>query len=318
MKPESREAILTLALFAAYADGIKDDREREQIRQLSRALTDTEGGPDLARIYQDVLLQRTTVEAAAATLQEPGERQLAYEMAVGMCEVDGRPTEAEQAFLARLRTLLQLPEPLARQIEGEANSVVELSESVIPASPAVPPILPQTPPLSEPDLDRTILRYAVLAGALELLPQSWASMAILPVQLKLVYEVGRAYGYSLDRGHIREFLATVGVGLTSQYLERLGRKLVAGLLGKVAGKAGATVGAVATGVGFSFATTYALGQLAKRYYGGGRRMSAATLRETFEGLLQQARPWQDRHIPTMQQEARTLDVPRLMSLLRGA
>lgn len=40
-----------------------------------------------------------------------------------------------------------------------------------------------------------------------------------------------------------------------------------------------------TGMAFSFATTYALGQLAKRYYAGGRVMSTELLRDTFQDLL---------------------------------
>ena len=133
------------------------------------------------------------------------------------------------------------------------------------------------------DLDKSILNYALLNGALELLPQSWASMAIIPLQVKMVYAIGKAHGVELDQGHIREFIAAVGVGLTSQYLEQFGRKLLGGLLGKVAGRAVGGMGGAATGMAFSFATTYALGQVAKRYYAGGRVMSTALLQRDLPG-----------------------------------
>ena len=87
-------------------------------------------------------------------------------------------------------------------------------------------------------------------------------MAIIPLQMKMVYRIGTSYGAELDQGHIRELLATLGVGLTSQYLEQFGRKLLGGLFGKAAGKMAGRVGRTATGVAFSFATTYALGQVA--------------------------------------------------------
>lgn len=106
-------------------------------------------------------------------------------------------------------------------------------------------------------------------------------MAIIPLQIKLVYSIGKAHGVTLDQGHIKEFIAAAGVGLTSQYLEQFGRKLLGGLLGKAAGKTFGKVGSAATGMAFSFATTYALGQVAQRYYAGGRVMSTALLRETF-------------------------------------
>ena len=55
----------------------------------------------------------------------------------------------------------------------------------------------------------------------------------------------------LDQGHIKEFIAAAGVGLTSQYLEQFGRKLLGGLFGGVAGKMGRGLGGAATGMAFS-------------------------------------------------------------------
>ena len=52
-----------------------------------------------------------------------------------------------------------------------------------------------------------ILNAAIMNGALELLPQSLASMAIIPLQMKLVYRIGTEYGYELDRGHVKDLLA---------------------------------------------------------------------------------------------------------------
>src|SRR5690606_37877283 len=155
--------------------------------------------------------------------------------------------------------------------------------------------------------DKSILNYAMLNGALELLPQSWASMAIIPLQVKMVYEIGQAHGVELDQGHIREFIAAVGVGLTSQYLEQFGRKLIGGLLGKAAGRTLGGVGRAATGMAFSFATTYALGQVAKRYYAGGRQMSTALLKQSFQDLLGPAKQMQTQYLPQIQQKAATLD-----------
>jgi uncharacterized protein (DUF697 family) len=170
---------------------------------------------------------------------------------------------------------------------------------------------------SDPALDATILRYATINGALELLPQSWASMAIIPLQVKMVYGIGKAHGVEMDQGYIREFIATVGVGLTSQYLEQFGRKLIGGLLGKVAGRAVGGLGRVATGAAFSFATTYALGQVAKRYYAGGRVMSTALLQQSFSELLGPAKQMQQRYLPQIEQTARGLDAGKSMAMVRG-
>ena len=84
-------------------------------------------------------------------------------------------------------------------------------------------------------MDSKILKASILNGAIELLPENLSTLAIIPLQMRLVYQIGQSYGYQLDSGHIKDFLATLGVGLTSQYLEQAGRKLLGGLLGKVGG-----------------------------------------------------------------------------------
>ena len=170
--------------------------------------------------------------------------------------------------------------------------------------------------MPEADLDKSILNYSILNGALELLPQSWASMAIIPLQVRMVYKIGQAHGVELDQGHVKEFIATVGVGLTSQYVEQIGRKLIGGLLGKVAGRAIGGLGRAATGAAFSFATTYALGQLAKRYYAGGRVMSTDLLRSTFQEFLASAKSKEQQYLPAIRERSTTLTPTEVIDLVR--
>ncbi len=312
--PEQQRALLAIALFAAFADGDKHDREREEIRRLAASLAGEAGAPDLARIYQDVLLKRLRLEAAAALLTDAGERQLAYEIAVGVCEADGQVSAAERHFLDDLKKLLAIDAPRAELIEGESSAMLELGEVT---APGPDPVVAAQANVSAAELDKTILHYSLLNGALELLPQSWASMAIIPLQIKMVYSIGRAHGVTLDQGHIKEFIAAAGVGLTSQYLEQFGRKLLGGLLGKMAGKTLGHAGSAATGMAFSFATTYALGQLGKRYYATGRTMNTALLRDTFQNLLGPAKQMQTQYLPQIRQQAETLDMGRVLTLVRG-
>jgi uncharacterized protein (DUF697 family)/tellurite resistance protein len=319
MTHDEQKAILTIALFAAFADGIKDEREREEVRRIAAALAEQAGTPDLARLYQDVLLKRVSPESAAKVLVDRDQRQLAYEMALCVCEADGRLADAERRFLDGLKRELELDVAQAEAAEGEVDSVVSATETALPPirNAATAPQPAQPPQASSADLDKSILNHALLCGALELLPQSWASMAIIPLQIKMVYGIGQAHGVALDQGHIKEFIAAAGVGLTSQYLEQMGRKLLGGLLGKAAGKTFGKLGGAATGIAFSFATTYALGQLARRYYAGGRTMNADLLRETFQSLLGPARQLQTQYLPQIQQKAATLDASQVMALMRA-
>ena len=149
-----------------------------------------------------------------------------------------------------------------------------------------------------------------------MLPESLATMAIIPLQMKLVYRIGKSYGFELDRGHIKDFLATVGVGLTSQYLEQAGRKLLGGLLGKVGGGLLGGIGKQAISSGMSFASTYALGHVARRYYAGGRTLSTQMLQDAFGSMLGEAKGLQSRYLPDMQAKARTLDTAQLLNLVR--
>ncbi len=310
MSPQEQKSLLSIALLAAYADGQKADAERESIRRMAETLGHEAGGAGLARLYQDVLLKRVSLADAVAGLGDAGQRQLAYEMAVCACDADGQQTAAERAFLAELRTRLGLDAAQVAAFEREADAVLEAAHVPLSATPAA------AAPVRDAELDKSILNYALLNGALELLPQSWAAMAIIPLQVKMVYAIGKAHGVELDQGHIREFIAAVGVGLTSQYLEQFGRKLLGGLFGKVAGRAVGRVGGAATGMAFSFATTYALGQVAKRYYAGGRVMSTELLRQTFQDLLGPARQMQARYLPQIQQKAGTLDAGQIMRWVR--
>jgi uncharacterized protein (DUF697 family) len=268
-----------------------------------------------------------TLESAAAALPQLEHRQLAYEMAVCVCDADGGQSEGERAFLASLRRQLALEgDETATAAASQADAITAAAyapaaygpAAAYAATAAYTPAAPAPTQNATHDaaLDKRILNYSILNGALELLPQSWASMAIIPLQVRMVYRIGQSYGVNLDQGHIKEFLATVGVGLTSQYVEQIGRKLVGGLLGKAAGGMIGGLGRTATGMAFSFATTYALGHLAKRYYAGGRVMSTALLRSTYQDLLTSAKGTQQQYIPAIRERASTLTPTEVMRLVK--
>jgi uncharacterized protein (DUF697 family) len=233
-------------------------------------------------------------------------------MAVCVCDADGAHSAAEKGFLDELRQALGLEAAASEAFAAEAAGLA--NAPLAKASPAEPALAAS---MSPAEIDAMVLNYAILNGALELLPQNLASMAIIPLQMKMVYRIGKAHGYELDRGHVKDFLATVGVGLTSQYVEQFGRKLVGGLLGKLAGGLGRAIGSAATGAGFSFASTYALGQVARRYYAGGRQLSGDMLRESFSSVLGEAKGLQARYLPQIEQRARTLDVGEVIKSVRA-
>jgi uncharacterized protein (DUF697 family)/tellurite resistance protein len=311
--PSETRAIVTLSLLAAFVDGDKHERERAEIKRIAEGLSQADG-VQLPMLYQDVLMKRVSLPAVAAELKSPESRQLAYEMAVCVCDADGTQSEAERMFLADVRTSLGLDAPAAQQFAKEAEEIAAVplatGAATVSAAPAAT--------VDNAELDQAILNAAILNGALELLPETLSTMAIIPLQMKLVYRIGRAHGYELDSGHVKDFLATVGVGLTSQYLEQAGRKLLGGLLGKVGGGMLRGLGKQAVSSGMSFAATYALGHVAKRYYAGGRTLSTQMLKEAYASVTQEAQGLQTRYLPAMQEKARTLDAGKILSMVRGA
>jgi uncharacterized protein (DUF697 family)/tellurite resistance protein len=308
MIEQEQKAILTACLMAAFADGNKHGRERAEIKSIAESLAG-EASINLSALVQDVLLKRASLPALAAALSTPQSRQLAYEMAVCVCDADGAQSPAEREFLAALRGALGTDAGAAELFAAEAEKIAE-----VPVVPATPIAAAST--LSREEMDKAILDAAILNGAIELLPESLATMAIIPLQMKLVYRIGQSYGYELDRGHIKDFLATAGVGLTSQYLEQAGRKLLGGLLRGVGGGLLGGLGKQAVSSGMSFASTYALGQVARHYYAGGRTLNAQMLRDAFSEMLGEAKTLQSRYLPQMQAQARTLDAGRLLNLVQ--
>jgi uncharacterized protein (DUF697 family)/tellurite resistance protein len=316
MTDQERQALMTLAIMAAFADDRNDAAERDEVKRVADSLS-RDSDINVAALYQDVLLKRATLDSAVSALASPETRRLAYELAVGVCNADGALSDGERTFLYALETRLGFDHAET----AAARMITEESEALAAAPLVEAPPIPESAAgaaAAEPDHDRMILNYAILNGALELLPDSLATMAIIPLQMKMVYRIGKSYGYELDRGHIKDFLATAGVGLASQYVEQIGVRLVGSLFGRRGlGRLIGSAAGQAVSSGFSFATTYALGRLAVRYYAGGRTFSAQVLKDTYAGLLGEAKGLQQQYLPAIQEKARTVNVAQVLQEVRA-
>ncbi|MGJ7487194.1 YcjF family protein [Variovorax sp. LT2P21] len=320
MSPTETRAIVTLSLLAAFVDGDKHERERAEIKRIAEGLSQADG-VHLPSLYQDVLMKRVSLADVSAALVSTESRQLGYEMAVCVCDADGAQSEAERHFLADVRTSLGLDAPSAAQFAEQAEAIATTplaTGTAVAVAAGAATATAAAPAVDNGELDQSILNAAILNGALELLPETLSTMAIIPLQMKLVYRIGKAHGYELDSGHVKDFIATVGVGLTSQYLEQAGRKLLGGLLGKVGGGLLRGLGNQAVSSGMSFATTYALGHVAKRYYAGGRTLSTQMLKEAYASVTKEGQGLQTRYLPAIQEKARTLNPSQILSMVRGA
>ncbi len=318
-----QRSLMTVALLAAFADGQQGTAEREALKRIQDTMGAEADALNLPALLQNVLLKRSGIDEAVAGLQSLGSRQLAYELAVCVCDADGAQSPAEQQFLAALKRSLGPEIDTGFQAQIDALAAATDAPAGSSTSAATSAAAASTAGTAQPDaatlqtLQSQIRKQAIVCGALELLPQSWASVAIIPLQVRLVHAIGTAHGAQLDAQMVKEFIATAGVGLTGQYLEQFGRKLLGGLLGQVLGGVGRGLGGTGAGIAMSFATTYALGQLALRYYGGGRQMSSGLLRQTYEKLLADARGLQADALPQIRAQAQGLDAGRVLEMVRG-
>jgi len=299
------ESIMMLCLMASFVDGDKHERERQQIRKISTSLADDE--VDMAALCQEVLLNKPDPATVTARLQTPESRQLAYEMALCVCDADDVRNDAEIAFLNQLRTALGLQPAETKAAEATASALTTMP---MVAAPPVPEQADETHAM--------VLRYAVVAGALELLPQTMATLAIIPIQTKMVYRIGKQRGFELDRKSIGEFMATVGLGLASQVIEGFARRLTRGLGKKVGGKMGGKIGDAVGGMAMSFASTYALGRLAQLYYDSGRTLGIDALKSKYTPLLEQGKVLAQQYTAQIAQQSQQLQGANLNTLLKGA
>ena len=294
-----RVAVFRIARRAADVDGRLDERDRQLLARFAAvaAPADPKGGRDLA--------------AAVAGIASPEARCLAYESAVGACSADGLRGEDETRFLARLGAMLGLaqPEAAAVAVTADALATAPLLALSSPGGPAVADSFPEIG-----NLEGVVLKAAVVNGALGRRQDSFSAMAILPLQLKLVYRIGRAHGAEPTRAEARELLVAMGAGLAAQYLELIARRLSAGR--QVTSQDGGVV-AVGEGALFAFARTYAVGEAAREHFASAPGSAPRPLVEAYVQALGRGQQLYASHATQIEAQARALDAHRLLQFVRS-
>jgi len=301
LTPETGDALLAICLMAAMCDGEKSELERAEVRRIADEL----GSSDPAALSRKILMGRLSLDQVVSLIASPAQRLLAYEMALAVCEADDLLSEPEKSFLGELSTALGVKGESASQAAKEVDAIVLAPV----ASPSAQPVAS--------DNSGMILNYAILNGALELLPESLATMAILPLQMKMVYRIGKTHGVEMDRSRIKEFLAVAGVGIGSQMLEGFARKFLGGFGKKLGGKLVGKAANQITGSAISFCTTYALGHLADQYHKGGQRLDANSARTLFETLKNKAAGLHSEHLADIQAKARSITPASILQMVSG-
>ncbi len=303
MNTTDHAPLIAIAMLAARADGRSDSREQQAVDAVVARI----GDPDVSRLAEQVARGRLRVADLASRLSDDEARRTAYEGALAIVDSDGVANDAEKAFLEELRVALGL----SKDAVAEAGRTAE----AIAGSP-VTEVHTGTPPVGP--LDEAILQQAILTGALEILPDQLATIAILPLQLRLVYQIGQRHGQPLDINQVKDLAATLGIGAVAQGLESVAMRLVGGIAGGLLGGLGRGAARVATGAVVTFASTYALGHVADEYYRQGRRLSTNDLRALFDRFQQDAKTIYPRVEQQVRDRSSTLNLQSLLQGLRPA
>ncbi len=306
MNDQEQAAILSIALMAAAADGSQSAQEKAQLQAVA-----ARGAPvDLEALGQQLAQGQLNLSEVAKRLSDDATRHRAYEVALVVCNADGPANPAEERFLAELQNALGLTPSALQPLEHGTRALASAAANATPIRAAT------VRPASDVPLDDVILKQAMLTGALEALPESLASLAILPLQLRLVYQVGQHYGQELDTNQVKDLAGTLGIGAAAQMVEGVVRKLLGGLAsGVLGGMLGGATG-LAAGAAVSFASTYALGHVAKQYYAQGRNLSADDLRTLFVRFQGEARGLLPKVQGQIQSLAGSLNVQDVIQQLR--
>lgn len=308
MNSADAELIITIAAQAALADGNRNATELAQITAAASRL----GLPNAAAVVERAASAPEDVRALATSLSSEDARRAAYEIAVAVCNADGVADAKEIAFLQQLSSTLN-----TGAATGEMSviaSVATLTGQVMP--PPVPGTATSQPPAAG-ELDAMILDQAILTAALEILPDRLSNMAILPLQLRMVYTIGQKYGQTLDASQVKDLAATFGIGVAAQFMESIVRKTLGGLAGGLLGGLIGGAGGLAAGATVSFAATYALGHAAQQYYAQGRSLSTADMKALFTRFQKEAETVFPKVQDRVQSVAKGTNLQSVLGTLRG-
>ena len=308
MTPTDAEIIITIAAQAAVIDGLKSTLELQQIAAAAARL----GLPNADAVVQRAAAAPENVTTLAGALSSESARRAALEIAVAVCNADGVAGAKEVAFLQSLSAALGTGVATAEM--SAIASVATLTGQVM--APPVPSTATAQPP-APGDLDAMILDQAILTAALEVLPDRLSNMAILPLQLRMVYTIGQRYGQQLDASQVKDLAATFGIGAAAQFMESIVRKTFGALAGGVLGSMMGGATGVAAGATLSFGATYALGHAATQYYAQGRSLSNADMTALFTRFQKEAETLFPKVQERVQSVAKSTNLQSVLGTLRA-
>jgi uncharacterized protein (DUF697 family) len=267
-------ASLRVLVCVAKADGELAPEERMSLENAFTGLQMPAGVTP-----KSLLDEKIDLDAQLRLFTSPESRESIYQSALGMIHVNGACTPEEQKRLDHIRTTLQISDEkasLARRILDEAK------DTVLPSS------IQQVndPARRRTEVNSDTLKYSVISGALGAFPIPGLAiatdLAVVGVQLKMVRDIGQRWGHKVDKDATVSLLGGLGLGT--------GARIAVSNLAKLVPAWGSVVGAST-----SFASTWALGKIADKYFESGMKADLASLKSDFKAAQAEGRLTYDSH-----------------------
>lgn len=245
-------ASFRVLVAVARADGTLTDEEQQALKASLGRHSD---------ILPGLLAEDTDVDAELAQLT-PEARKALYQSAFALSYADGNASVQEVNLLKRI-----VPNDGERSLLGQVFG--ETLDTVVPGR-----IVAEADPAKrEMEILEDTIKYSVLAAVAGAMPVPGvaivADLAVIGLQAKLVHDIGQYWGHQMDMAAIRAFLGTVAGSA--------GLRIAVNNLARFVPGWGSAFGAAT-----SFATTFAIGRVASRYFEAGRGLDEAELRSLFE------------------------------------
>jgi uncharacterized protein (DUF697 family) len=240
-------ACLRVLVAVAKADG---NVSAEEQGALESAIELLPGANDL----KGMLGETIDVEKELLAIKSQSAKDYLWESANGMVLADSVASSEEQKLLDTLRTKLGIsPE----KVSLTKRLFAETKDTLLPSN--IQAI--SDPVKRKKEINEDTLKYSVLAAVLGAFPIPGVAIAtdiaVIGLQVKLVRDISRYWGHEMDKPAAKKLLAGFGLGT--------GARIAVTNLVKLVPIWGSVVGGTT-----SFASTYALGKVADKYFEKGQ------------------------------------------------
>lgn len=245
----------------AKADGKITAEERET---LMTALSALPASSDL----QPFLDATFDFDQVLSEVKTPQAREQLWQSAYSMIHAEGTASPEEERLVELMRTSFQIGDAT---VSTTRRLLDETKDTLLPSH--IEAI--SDPARRQKEIDQDILKYSVLSAVLGVFPVPGIAiatdLAIVAIQVKLVRDIGQYWGHKVDKAAAKTLLGGLGLGT--------GARIAVSNLAKLVPVWGSAFGGTT-----AFATTWALGKIANRYFESGAKADLAQLRKEMKGM----------------------------------